>query len=229
MKTSKMVLGVVGVLGTVAGSSLAHEGDVGFTILGQRITVGIVEDTGSGEVVVPGQRVFGGEIGLTIPGFGDEPGFFGEAGTLDLGSQLGFNVMGALRKWDEVNQTFVVASEALRLERPDGVVDVTTPATDVFTPGWAFTFPGAGDFDDHPNFFVENRTGAGIYSIELRFFTDQNGIADSDSFWLVINDGLDEAVHEAAIEYVEDVVVPAPGAIGVGLAGLLMAARRRRA
>ncbi len=214
------------VLAGLAAAAHAHVGDVGVAILNNRLATGIVDDSGGGQVVIPGSRVFGAEIGLTIPGFGDEPGFFAADGTLTVGSGLGFNIMSAVRRWDSGTGTFVAASETFRMERPDGTVFVDSPLTNTFTPGWAFSV-AAGDFDDHPNYYVQNRVDAGIYLLELNLYSTVSTIANSDSFWLVINDGGDEADHDAAIEYTENVIVPTPASAGVALMGL-MALRRRR-
>ncbi|MBU6413088.1 MAG: hypothetical protein KGS45_06410, partial [Planctomycetes bacterium] len=130
----------------VSVAAQAHVGDVGVAILNNRLVTGIVDDSSGSEVVVPGARAFGAEIGLTVPGFGDEPGFFMTDGTLAVGSSLGFNIMSAVRKWDSGTGTFVAAAETFRLERPDGTVFVDSPLTNTFTAGWAFTV-GAGDFD----------------------------------------------------------------------------------
>lgn len=210
----------------LAGVASGHVGDVGVALLNNRLVTGIVDDSSGSQVVVPGVRVFGAEMGLTVPGFGEDPGFFASNGTLAVGSGLGFNIMGAVRKWDSGMGTFVAASETFRLERPDGTVFVDSPLTNTFTAGWAFTV-GAGDFDDHPNYYVQNRVDAGIYLLELNLYSTVSTIANSDSFWLVINDGADEADHEAAIEYTENVIVPTPASAGVALMGLLALRRRR--
>lgn len=216
----------VTVLIGLAASAHAHVGDVGVAILNNRLVTGIVDDSGGSEVVIPGARVFGGDIGLSIPGFGDEPGFFASDGTLTVGSGFGFNILSSVQKWDSGAGTFVAASETFRLERPDGTVFVDSPLTNTFTPGWAFTV-AAGDFDDHPNYYVQNRVDAGIYLLELNFYSTVSTIANSDSFWLVINDGADEADHDAAIEYTENVIVPTPASAGVAMFGLIALRRRR--
>jgi hypothetical protein len=220
MKTSLIIL-----MGVVAVAN-AHVGDVGVAILNNRLVTGVVEDLGSGDVVSPGARVFGAEIGLTVPGFGDEPGFFATNGTLAAGSGLGFNIISAVRKWDSTSGTFIAASEYMRLERPDGTVFVDSPLNDTFTPGWAFTV-SAGDFDDHPYYYIQNRGDAGIYLLELTLYSTINTIATSESFWLVINDGADESDHDAAIAYTENVIVPTPATASLTLAGLVAFRRRR--
>lgn len=216
-------------LAAVAAPVFAHGGDVGLIIQNNRITTGLVVDDGTGgEVVQPGERVFAGDIGLIVPGFGDEPGFFADADAFPDNAPVGFNIVAAIRKWDETNSTWAAAAENLRLERPDGAVDVITPATDIFTPGWSFTFPAVGEFDDHPNFYVQNRTGPGVYLLALRFWTNDPSIADSDTAWLVINDLAEEAVHAAAIEYTEEFVIPAPAAAVLLTAAPTLMLRRRR-
>lgn len=213
-------------LAGLASVTHAHFGDVGVALLNNRIVTGIVEDLGSGDVVTPGARVFGAEIGLTVPGFGDEPGFFAADGTLTVGSGLGFNIVSAVRKWDTTSGTFVAAAETIRLERPDGTVFVDSPIANTFTPGWAFTVV-AGDFDDHPNYYIQNRIDAGIYLLELNLYSTISTIATSDSFWLVLNDGAEELDHDAAIEYTENFIVPTPASASLACAGLLMFRRRR--
>jgi hypothetical protein len=220
-----MKASLISLMGVVAVAN-AHVGDVGVTILNNRLTTGIVDDSGGSQIVVPGARVFGAEIGLTFPGFGDEPGFFASAGTLPVSSGLGFNIITAVRKWDSSTGTFVAATETFRLERPDGTVFVDSPLTNTFTPGWAFSI-AAGTFDDHPNYYVQNRSDAGIYLLELNLYSTVSTIATSDSLWLVINDGADEADHEAAIEYTENVIVPSPATATLAMAGLLAIRRRR--
>ena len=54
-----------------------------------------------------------------------------------------------------------------------------------------------------------------------------DGYANSDSFYIVFNLGLDDEVFEESVEWVEGNLVPAPGAIAMlAIAGL--AGRRRR-
>jgi hypothetical protein len=55
------------------------------------------------------------------------------------------------------------------------------------------------------------------------------GFAESDSFYIVFNQNSDEAVHDAAIDYVREFIVPAPGAAGLLAVSGLVAMRRRRA
>lgn len=216
------------VLATVAGHSWAHGGDVGIAVGGGQLLTGRVDASGPDEVVIPGERVFAGELTFG-GGVGDEPGFFAEAGTLPGGSLLGFTIKGALRKWDPfLANGNGIAAETLTIESPSGTESVTTPAGDTSVDGWSFVFPGSGNFDDHPNYYVNNRTGGGVYILQLQLTTNAPGIAGSQSLWMVINDEFDDEQHDLAIDWVKENVAPAPGASAVLLGGLAMGIRRRR-
>ncbi|NUQ52341.1 MAG: hypothetical protein HUU19_06540 [Phycisphaerales bacterium] len=214
---------------SMTGGVLAHGGDIGFKIVGGSLKVGEVLDNGFGEFVQPGERVFGGEM-LISDGVGDEPGFFAQAGTLGSGELISFNVRKALRVWNGMDFN-TIASETMRIENPAGTAFVDTPFADPSSPiaaGWGFSFPGSGDLDDHPIYYVNGRTGPGIYLLELELTTTQAGIINSPSFWVVFNDGADDTQHDAAIDWTEENLVPAPGAAGMLAFGGLIALRRRR-
>ncbi len=227
-KTSTNTLVVVAAA-SMTGAALAHGGDIGFTIVGGSLKTGDVLDNGSGEFVLPGQRVFGGEM-LISDGVSDEPGFYAQAGALDAGELIGFNVRKALRVWTGTDFS-AIASETMRIENPAGTAFVDTPLTDPSSPiaaGWGFTFPASGDLDDHPIYYINGRTGPGIYLLELELTTTQGGIINSPSFWIVFNDGGDEIQHDAAIDWTEENLVPTPGtACLLGIGGMTILRRRR--
>jgi hypothetical protein len=63
----------------------------------------------------------------------------------------------------------------------------------------------------------------------MRMWSDLPSIEPSDPFWIVFNFGESEAVHDAATDYVQTVLVPEPTAaalLACLAAGTLM--RRRR-
>ena len=82
------------------------------------------------------------------------------------------------------------------------------------------------DFDLHPIYSINPAADAGSYLLEFTAVMD--GFTSSDSFWIVFNLGMDDEEFEGTVEWVEDNLVPAPGALALlGLTGL--AGRRRRA
>lgn len=214
---------------SMTGAAFSHGGDIGFKIVGGSLKTGSVLDDGSGEYVLPGQRVFGGEM-LISDGVSDEPGFYAEAGTLHSGDLISFSVRKALRVWNGTDFNSI-ADETMRIENPAGTAFVETPLTDPSSPiaaGWGFAFPASGDLDEHPIYYVNGRTVPGIYLLELELTTSQAGIINSPSFWVVFNDGGDESQHDAAIGWTQDNLVPAPGAAALLVFGGLIPTRRRR-
>ncbi len=219
-------------LSLVAGAAQAHEGDVGLAISGGRIVTGIVEEIAPGvEVVTPGQRAFAGEL-ADVGGliYSEDPGLFTTSGTFTANSSLAFTIHGQLRSWNGSDFGTVSAERLLIEFGPDARL---TPTTDSLVSGFAFNVGPTGGFDEHYNFTLQDGVGgnnpsSGVYLLALSLSSSDAAIATSEPFYLVLNFGQDELVHDAAVEYVENVIVPAPGA-AVALLGLgLLASRRRR-
>lgn len=200
------------------------------------ITGGFDHDT---DEFTPDIRVFPyefGEIPLQ-PFFAEDPGFNNfsqtDGGTFPANADLGFNITDNLLYWDGTGSVTL-----------DPIADATTMIFELgsqsATIGGSTALPVSG-------FTVEtsNNDGAiedthfdvtldgpglldpanGIYVVEA-VLTTNVGLADSDPIWWVFNLGLDEVAHEAAEEYVENVLVPEPTSLVLlTLAGLLI--RRR--
>ncbi len=71
----------------------------------------------------------------------------------------------------------------------------------------------------------------GIYLVGLQLTLPGSGLADSDVLYLVYNNGLDEAVHDEAIDWVHtNLVVPEPSSwilMATALASIGACHRRR--
>ena len=101
--------------------------------------------------------------------------------------------------------------------------------------------PDPGEIHDHLNSFLNSfdnevdptdlvNAPEGIYLVQLTLGTNASGIAESEPIWFVFNNGLDEGVHDAALDWVGSTVVPEPGVIGLlGIAIPMLLRRRRRA
>lgn len=204
----------------VAGTALAHEGDVGLKIVNGGIVTGIVEDGPGGEFVVPGQRVFAGEMfefGGRI--YADEPGLFAAAGEFP-DSDLGFDFASPVQRW--TGSEFASATQTFTLEF--GPLSATSPLAGSAS-GFGIGVGPAG-FDEHYDIYL-NDPSVGVYLLALDFSSSDAGIGAAATTYLVFNNGEDEMVHDAAIDYVQDVIVPGPSTLallGIGATAL----RRRR-
>ena len=202
-------------LGASARADVVHA-DIWVTAVGgQLVTGGWDHDTGV--VINPDQRVFEGELGLdpSFPFSGDEPGI----GSDLVGASVRLNVLNTLGAWNGAGFDF--SSSMLTVGYGGQSADTAS--------GGFVSFAVTAGLDLHPEYTLSGPGASdpanGIYL--ATFFFASNGLADSQVFWAVLNLGMSEEDHEAAVEWVEMNLVPAPSAIALlGVAGLL---RRRRA
>ena len=173
-------------------------------------------DHASGQVINASQRVFEGELGIDpdFPFSGDEPGI----GSNLLGITITMNVLQGLGAWNgdgfDASSAFLTASY--------GGQSGSTNA------GGSFSFVVTNGLDLHPEYTLAGASGDPVNGIYLASFTfSAAGYQSSEVLYTVLNLGESEASHEAAVEWAEANLVPAPGALALlGAAGLL---RRRRA
>jgi PEP-CTERM motif len=201
-----------------------ESGDYGVNVENNTLTTWLADDTTG--LIAP-ERVFATDLVdlggvITI----DEPGFFAEPGLPIAGAKLGFRITSALGLWDVGGQTFGgISPITMTLDNPL-LGSVTTPATNSTVQGPPWVVPVDG-FDFHFDFILNGST-PGIYLLEMTLFTDATGIADSQKFWTVFNYDLSETEHDAAIDWVEQNLVPAPSSLALLAFGGLVAWRRRR-
>lgn len=237
MSYALMMTGLFG-SGALAGG-VPHVGDVGVSFADGRIVTSLVEEEEAlrGGLGLP-QRVFDSDLGTVEfgPYGNDEPGY--TTNDLPEGARIGFNIRTELKKWTGSSFDGGIP-ETLQLGLFLGTPgEVTRDTAGGFVGGFSFAQADAvGFFDEHlSNVLRGPSTGGGgfadpsdgVYLLELELFTDAAGIANSDPYWIVLNLNVDQVVQDAAIEYVENVLVPAPGS----LAALALVAaplmRRRR-
>lgn len=217
------------ILATLAFASLAipasvtlasPEEDVNFRVVNGRIVTGVLD-----EGAFVRERVFGVELGEALPNFADEPGFFSPEDIFTPNSSLTLRVLDGLRVWNGSDfDTIAGPTMTLQYLQQQFTTGALGDAFDTFDlPVNAF---GSLD-DEHPDYILNAPATDGVYLLALSI--RGGGANESLPFYLVFNQNNDDSIHDAAIDYVRDVIVPAPGAVAtLGLAGLL-AARRRRA
>ena len=218
----------IAALGLACGAAVAHEGDYGLLVQGGQVVTGIGNHD-TGVISEIGERVFGSELAVN-GGFweAEEPGVFIPEASLPDNTEVSFTIEAALRYWDGVGPVNfdIVPTETMTIEF--GPASVSTPASDTDVAGFGINYDAdaVGGFDEHFDFLLDGSASAGVYVLQMRF--SLSGYADSASTWTVFNAGLDEELHDAAIDYVEASYVPAPSGIAaLGIAGVFASRRRR--
>jgi hypothetical protein len=210
-----------------AGSAFAqHAGDVWLEVLDNRIVTGLIDEDEDPPVVTSGVRVFGSDFGEVLPNWTDEPGFDNELGTFQSGTSIGFNIRAALRSWNGSDFS-MVPTERISVGFPTASA-VLTPLTDELVAGFTIPVDMDNAWHRHLEYELLAPASTGVYLLELELFSTESSILPSLPFWLVLNQGEDEGVHDAAIDWVNQNLVPAPSTAALVIAGLAVGGRRRR-
>ncbi|MFK7884250.1 MAG: hypothetical protein AB8F26_08745 [Phycisphaerales bacterium] len=221
------VFALIAVAG-MAGVAFADGGDYGLLIQDGKVVTGVGDHD---EQVIEniGERVFAADMSLVGANWvADEPGIFIEAGSMPDNSGIGFVIESPLMRWDGAGAVDFssMSSAPITLEFGPNSATSSMFAGDVGGFDILYDADSPTGFDEHWDVLLDSSAGAGIYLMQLRFTV--NGFEDSESTWTVFNAGFDEAIHDAAIDYVENVIVPAPGFMGLSACGVLLLSRRRR-
>ena len=208
----------------VSNAAFAQHTDIEVTALNGRL---IVAPSAEG-------YVFEGDLGETIPNFGNEPGFEAEDGELQPNTELGFNLLSSLLYWDGTQFTNPANNEQIAISKATFSTLVTP--TSGAQPGFIF-----GEADDEGGFhedleFLLSRpdsdpnTAVGAYGLWLEIDSPQ--YETSNGFIILLNHGLGEDDFEAGVAAAAQ-LVPEPASQGLlatsalfALAGALL---RRRA
>lgn len=210
----KKLIALCGAMTLVLSSFAAaqHAADIELEVAGGRITL-----SGS---------VFAAELGKTFTNYTNEPGFDSEPGTFPTGTQVGFNILDALRTWNGSDfSTFGSATMAIS----NGPATVTTPTTaDSFVPGFGLNVSANGQWHQHLGYTLDEPATDGVYLLTLELYNSDPGIATSGPFFVVFNQNVDAVIHDDAIAYVETNLVPEPAALSLLAVAALTARRPRR-
>lgn len=181
-----------------------------------RIEIGAWDDD-ENKLHAPMWRVFGADLGEDpdFPFSIDEPGIRSNLNGLTFSLDLD----AGLQAWN--GSAFASSMSSMSVAYGGSAIGTVG--------GGSLSFLVGDDFHAHPDFTLAGLAGAdptpGIYLISFR--VSSVGYGTSDRFWIAFNLGMDEADHDAAIEWVEANLVPAPGALAV-MGFMLVGGRRRR-
>lgn len=254
MKRISMLMAMVGVFATTVELRAQHP-DVRSRVASGQIVTDAWRDSTS--TATPDVRVFGWDFqeDPTDPYFIPEPGFnSGGPTALPAGSQLRFNILasgvfglpGTLSYWSGSGAVLfgaVPSGETLRLNR--GAQSRTAGASSAAIEGFALkTAEADGSVHVHISTFLQGSDGnsdpldgflpaEGIYLVPIELTSSDATIAGSAPIFFVFNNGASEEVHDLAIDWVTENLVPIPEpsgmvllAIGGAAAGLFGYRRR---
>lgn len=197
-------------------------------------------------------RVFGFDFAENPddPFFAQDPGFNAPTGSgLPVSSQLAFNLPGGSFYWSgNANVAFSPVATGESLVLNFGASTRTITGANAAQSGFNIqTIGPGGAVHRHLNAFLNGPDGNSIpagpgswgtgdsiqaadgiylFSMEL-FVTPAAGIVGSDPIYVVFNNGLDEASHDLAIEWVSANLVPELGnALAIAAPAMLLLRRR---
>jgi MYXO-CTERM domain-containing protein len=211
---------IAGFLGASAAPALAAipEGDVFLSLEGGQLKTGLISEDGT--EITPGLRVTFAEFGVDVPNITDEPGVQSLAGGLGSATSFSFDIRKAVRKWNGSDFTTLDGSVTADL----GPLSVTSPLTDVLTPGFSIALDPSGSHE-HPDWTLNAPATDGVYLVEVQWSLNTGEV--SPFMWMLWAQNTDEATNEAAYDWAV-ANVPTPGSAGLlALAGLVAARRRR--
>jgi hypothetical protein len=234
-----------------AAAAHAHDDVVPYGFGGKLVTGG--HDDGLGTDTIE-TRVFGYDFGEepSDPYFIGDPGFnngafaigvFPNNGLLPTGFTLGFDVVTNLQYWDGAGSVSFLDGPldvSLGLQRGSNTVFVSGTGQTGTVPTIGSTGV-SGRLHVHLGSLLNDTDGInpdlpnppdGIYLLGLRLKLPGSGLADSDTLYFVYNNGLDEEVHDQAMDWIQNtLVVPEPSSyvlMATAAAALGLIARRKR-
>ncbi len=174
-------------------------------------------DHGTDQIIDLSARVFSADLGEDpdFPFAIDEPGI----GSNLVGTTLNMRLLPSLSRWSGEGLTSCDQFLSLSFGGQSASTSV----------GGFVSFLVSAGLDLHPDYVLSGAAEAdptdGVYIATFAFAAE--GFVESAPLWVVFNLGADEADHDAAIDWVQANLVPAPGALSL-LAFMGVGRGRRR-
>jgi hypothetical protein len=204
LAVAAMLLPLAG-LGSTASAQVLHDADVVIRMDdADAIEFGTFQPGGD---ILWGTRTARGRLDIgQFPNLTDDPGFDSFSGSFPAGTQIGFDLLAALRLWDGDDFETIDPDYAMSVTKGDQVA--TTPAIDGRVPGFTFgSADSGGRFHHHVRFFLdpfEFNAVPGLWLLELELWSTNPAVLPSEPFYLVFASG-SEALgqQEDALAWVE--------------------------
>ncbi|MFO0860787.1 MAG: hypothetical protein U0570_09550 [Phycisphaerales bacterium] len=200
------------VSGVAAGASSAgaqHLVDIAIGQAQGRIATGVFQVQGVNVTPLLSQRVFIAEFGQ-FPGFTNSPGLDSMVGAFQPASQIGFNILKALRKWNGFafpQGSAGIPPEQMQIKLGPPANTRLTPLTDTVVTGFSLavsTGTNAGEFHHHPGFTLLDPASDGLYLLELQLWSTQSGLGASEPYWMVFSQNATEGDLKLAASWVKE-------------------------
>ena len=187
----------------LAAPAAAQHVDVGLRVEGGAIRTLEYDVAGYGAA----RRVFASDLGEAgVPWMTDEPGYDCAPATFLPGTRIGVRFAGSLLAWngtafEETSAEGAPVGERLRLSY------LTLSATSGAGPAPGIDLAVQSNGAWHRHLVMEvlaapgsDEPDAGVYAARLQLYSTDPLVAASQEYWIVLNGGMDEAWHDAAIK-----------------------------
>lgn len=206
--TSTGFAAIMGAMCLCSAAQAQHLVDIAIGQSQGRIATGVFQIQGVNVAPMLSQRVFIAEFG-TFPDFTNNPGLDSLVGAFQGGSQIGFNIRKALRKWN--GSEFPpgadgIPPELLQIKLGPAANTRVTPETDELVTGFSLAVSSGGtttgEFHHHPGFTLLAPASDGLYLLELELWSTQAGLGMSLPYWMVFSQNASEDDLLAAASWV---------------------------
>lgn len=208
MRFNRIGAAAIGIWIACSTADAQHLADIAIGQSQGRVATGVFQIQGAKVAPMLSQRVFVSAFG-TFPNFTNSPGFDSLVGAFEGGSQIGFNIRKALRKWNGVAfpaGADGIPPELIQIKLGPASNTRVTPTTDQLVTGFSLAVSSGGSttgqFHHHPGFTLLDPASDGLYLLELELWSTQAELGTSLPYWMVFSQNASESELHAAASWV---------------------------